>query len=206
MFIQIIQGRCTKQDELRAAMDRWRVECEPGALGFLGGTYGFTDDDMFCAVVRFETREAARANSARPDQGRWWESVEPLFDGPVEFHDCEDVLLMLDGGSDEAGFVQIVRGRVRDPERLRTMMDRVSTILHEERPEIIGATIAIEPDGTFTETVAFTDEAAARAGEAKEMPAELGALVSDVFMEDTKYLDLHHPWFATHAQGSQSGR
>lgn len=204
MFIQIIQGKCTKQEELKAALDRWREECEPGALGYLGGTYGFTDDDTFCAVVRFETREAARMNSARPEQGRWWESVEPLFDGPVEFHDCDDVLLMMQGGSDDAGFVQVIKGRVRDPQRLRSTMDQVSEILHRERPEIIGATIAIEPDGHFIETVAFTDEAAARAGEAKEMPAELSALVSDVYMEEASYLDLHHPWFTTHAEGTQS--
>jgi hypothetical protein len=198
--MQIIQGRCTKPDELKSALERWRAECEPGALGFLGGTYGFTDDDTFVAVVRFETREAALANSVRPEQGRWWESVEPLFDGPVEFHDCDDVLLLMDGGSDDAGFVQIVRGRVRDPEKLRSTMDRVSTILHDARPEIIGATIAIEPDGSFIETVAFTDEAAARAGEAKEMPAELGDLVRESYMEDEAYLDLHRPWFVTHGK------
>jgi len=206
VFIQIIQGKCTRQDELRAAMDRWRAECEPGALGFLGGTYGFTDDDEFCGVVRFETREAARANSARPEQSRWWEGVEPLFDGPVEFHDCDDVLLMLAGGSDEAGFVQVIRGRVRDPEKLRSTMDQVGSILHRERPDVIGATIAIEPDGTFTETVAFTDEASARAGEAKDMPDELVALVGDMFTDDATYLDLHHPWFATHTEGSQPAR
>jgi hypothetical protein len=206
VFIQIIQGRCTRQEELKAALDRWREECEPGALGFLGSTYGFTDDDVFCAVVRFESREAALANSARPEQGRWWADVEPLFDGPVEFHDCDDVLLMMDGGSDDAGFVQIVKGRVRDPEKLRSTMDQVSALLHRERPEIIGATIAIEPDGQFIETVAFTDEAAARSGETREMPAELTALVSDVFVGDTSYLDLHHPWFATHVEGAQSDR
>ncbi len=200
MFIQIIQGRCTKPDELKAALDRWRVECEPGALGFLGGTYGFTDDDIFCAVVRFETREAALANSARPEQGRWWDSVEPLFEGPVEFHDCDDVMLMMDGGSDDAGFVQIVKGRVRDPERLRSTMDRVSAILHEARPEIIGATIALEEDGSFIETVAFTDEAAARSGEGKDMPAELQELVGDVFTGEETYLDLHHPFFTSHTE------
>lgn len=203
MFIQIIQGRCTRQEELLAALDRWREECEPGALGFLGSTYGFTDDDVFVAAVRFETREAARANSARPEQARWWESVEPLFEGPVEFHDCDDVLLMLDGGSDEAGFVQVVRGRVRDPEKLRSTLDRVSTILHEARPEIIGATIAIEPDGSFIETVSFTDEAAARAGEAKEMPPELMELSTDFFTGEESYLDLHHPRFTTHGGGAQ---
>jgi hypothetical protein len=206
VFIQIIQGKCTKQGELKAALDRWREECEPGAPGFLGGTYGFTDDDVFCATVRFETREAALANSVRPEQERWWQGVEPLFEGPVEFHDCDDVLLMMDGGSDDAGFVQVVRGRVRDPERLRTTMDRVSAVLHEARPEIIGATIAIEEDGGFIETVAFTDEAAARSGEAKEMPAELGDLFVDVFTGEQTYLDLRHPFFTTHAQGAQPGR
>jgi hypothetical protein len=201
VFIQVIQGRCTRPEELKVALDRWREELSPGALGWLGGTYGFTDDGVFCAVVRFETREAARANSARPEQGRWWESVERLFDGPVEFHDCDDVLMMLGGGSDDAGFVQVIKGRVRDPERLRSTMDRVSTILHDARPEIMGATIALEPDGSFTETVAFTDEAAARAGEAKEMPDELAELVGDVYTEEATYLDLHHPWFSSPAAG-----
>jgi hypothetical protein len=205
VFIQIIQARCTKPEELKAALERWRAEVEPGAPGWLGGTYGFTDDDMFCAVVRFETREAALANSARPAQGEWWESVEPLFDGPVEFHDCDDVLLMLDGGSDDAGFVQVIRGRVRDPERMRSTMDEVSAILHRERPEIIGATIALEPDGTFIETVAFTDEAAARAGETKEMPADLREMMGEMFSGDESYLDLHHPWFETRAGRTQPG-
>jgi hypothetical protein len=205
VFIQIIQGRCTRQDELKTALDRWRAELSPGAPGWLGGTYGFTDDDRFCAVVRFESRDAAGANSARPEQGAWWKDTEKLFDGPVEFHDCDDVLLMLGGGSDDAGFVQVIRGRVRDPERLRSTVDRVGAILHEARPEIIGATIAIEPDGSFTETVSFTDEAAARAGETKEMPAELVDLVGDVYADDATYLDLHHPWFASPAAGGRAG-
>ncbi len=200
MFIQIIQGRCTKPEQLLTALDRWRAECEPGAPGFLGSTYGFTDDDMFVAVVRFETREAALANSVRPEQEAWWATVEPLFDGPVEFHDCDDVLLLMQGGSDEAGCVQIVRGRVRDPQKLRSTMARITTMLHEARPEILGATIAIEADGSFIETVAFTDEAAARAGESKAMPAELADLARESSMEDESYLDLHHPSFVTHGR------
>lgn len=200
MFIQIIQGKCTRQDEMRAAGDRWREECEPGAIGWLGATYGFTDDDVFCAVVRFESGEAAMANSARPEQTRWWNSVEPLFDGPVEFHDCDDVLVMLRGGSDDAGFVQIIHGKVEDPDRLRSVIEQVSTVMHDARPEIIGATIAIEPDGTFTQTVAFTDEAAARSGEQQQMPAELGEMMSSARMVDLTYLDLHQPWFTSHSR------
>ncbi len=92
----------------------------------------------------------------------------------MEFHDCDDVTLLLDGGSDDAGFVQVIRGKVDDPS---PAPDRLMTSdpdqLHRMRPEIIGGTLAIEPDGTFTETIAFTDEASARSGEQLEPPAEI---------------------------------
>ena len=94
----------------------------------------------------------------RPEQGAWAERMAALFDGPVEFHDSDDVTLLFDGGSDEAGFVQIIRGKVDDPARLRAVMTSDPEALHEMRPDILGATLAIEADGTYTETVAFTDE------------------------------------------------
>jgi hypothetical protein len=37
------------------------------------------------------------------------------LDGPVSFHDCGDVTSFLDGGSDEAGFVQVISGHLDDP-------------------------------------------------------------------------------------------
>lgn len=193
MFIQIIQGPCTKQDELRAMADTWKTELGPTAPGFLGGTYGFTDDDQFVGVVRFESREAAMENSARPEQHAWAEKMGALLDGPVEFHDCDDVTLMMDGGSDDAGFVQVIRGKVDDPSRLKAMMTD-SELLHQMRPEILGATLAIEEDGTFTETVAFTDEASARKGEGIEPPAEVRAALDEALRGAT-FLDLHRPWF-----------
>jgi len=72
-------------------------------------------------------------------------------------------------------------------------------MLHEARPEIIGGVIAIEPDGQFTETVAFRSEDAARAGERKKMPAEMGRMWGEemALMQDVTYLDVHHPWFAS---------
>ena len=100
MFIQIIQGKCTRPDELRAMATSWREDVSEGAVGWLGGTYGFTDDDQFLGVIRFESREAAMANSARPEQGAWAEKLMSLMDGPVTFHDCDDVTLFMDGGSD----------------------------------------------------------------------------------------------------------
>lgn len=193
MFIQIIQGRCSRKDELRAMASSWRTEIGGGAMGWLGGTFGFTDDDLFLGVVRFESREAAMANAARPEQTAWAERMTALMDGPMEYHDCDDVSLLLGGGSDEAGFVQVIRGRVDDPSRLKAMLADADT-LHEMRPEILGATLAIEPDGTFTETVAFTDEASARAGETKDVPDEVRGEL-EYAMRGATFFDLHHPWF-----------
>lgn len=194
MFIQIIQGRCSRPDELHAMLDRWRTELGPGADGWLGGTYGVTDDGMFVGVVRFESREKAMANSQRPEQSAWAEQMMALMDGPVEFHDCDDVTLLFDGGSDDAGFVQVIRGRVDDPSRLKALMSGDMTLLHEMRPEIIGATLAIEPDGTFTETIAFTDEESARRGEHTEPPEDVRREL-EYAMQGASYYDLHEPWF-----------
>jgi len=196
VFIQIIQGKCSRQDELRTMAQRWVDGIGSSADGWLGGTYGFTDDDMFIGVVRFESREAAMANSNRPEQGAWAEQMMALMDGPIEYHDCDDVTLMMGGGSDQAGFVQVIRGKVDDPERLKAMLADTE-LLHEMRPDILGATLAIEPDGTFTETVAFTDEESARRGEQVQPPADVMADL-DYAMRDATFYDLHHPWFQTH--------
>lgn len=193
MFIQIIQGKCTKQDELHELADSWRTELGPSAKGWLGGTYGFTDDDMFVGVVRFDSRESAMANSERPEQSAWAERFAACMDGPISYSDCDDVTLMMDGGSDDAGFVQVIRGKLDDPSAVKAMFADTTT-LHAMRPEILGATLAIEDDGTFTETVAFTDEAAARAGEKLEPPAEVKAMLESM-MANATFLDLHHPWF-----------
>lgn len=198
MFIQIIQGRCTRPDELRALAESWRDELGPGATGWLGGTYGFTDDGMFVGVVRFESREAAEANSVRPEQGEWAQRMMALMDGPVEFHDCDDVTLMLAGGSDSAGFVQVIRGKAAEPERLKALMTDTD-VLHEMRPDIIGASLGFEDDGTFTETVAFTSEAAAREAEAQDfdgVPPEVRETI-EMSMQGATFYDLRDPWFAS---------
>lgn len=199
MFVQIMQGTCRDADTLHQQIDMWRREQGPMAEGWLGGTYGVTDDHTFVGVVRFESKEAAARNSTRPEQGAWWAETERCFDGEVTFHDCDNAILFLDGGADDAGFVQVMQGRVDDPERFRRFMESPMDMLQQARPEIIGGVIAIEPDGWFTETVAFRSEEAAREGERKEVPAEVRQTMEAEMsqIKDLKYLDLHHPWFAS---------
>jgi len=173
--------------------ESWRRDLGGGAVGWLGGTYGFTDDDHFIGVVRFESREAAMANSRRPEQTAWAEQMMGLMDGPVEFHDCDDVTMFLDGGSDRAGFVQVIEGKVDDPSRIKAMLAD-TTMLHEMRPDIIGGTLALEPDGTFIETIAFRDEDSARAGEQADPPPEIRSDLESM-MAGARFYDLRHPWF-----------
>lgn len=195
MFIQVIQGPCSHQDELRAVLDTWETDVG-GAEGWLGGTFGFTDDDMFLGIVRFNSRESAMANSQRPEQSAWAERMMGAMDGDVEFHDCDDVREFLDGGSDDAGFVQVIRGHLDDLSMVDVLLGDQDG-LRAARPDVIGGTLAIEPDGTFTQTIAFKDEASARAAEGNESaqpPAEVGAALEKM-MVDAKFYDLHKPWF-----------
>lgn len=199
MFIQVMQGKCDNEQMMHERMDMWREQLEPGAEGYLGSTYGIDDAGEFMGVVRFDSRESAMRNSMRPEQGQWWTDTERRFEGAVTFHDCDDVQMMLDGGSDDAGFVQVIQGRLSDPAKFRDFMSQPMDMLHEHRPDIMGGTMAIDDDGWFTQTIAFRTEAEAREGEQKQMPAEMQEQMSgmDDMMSDVTYHDLHHPWFAT---------
>jgi hypothetical protein len=198
VFIQVIQGRTSRPEQVRELGERWMRDLAPGAAGWLGSTFGITGDGMLVGVVRFESAEAAQANAARPEQTAFAEELGRLLDEPLQFHDCADVTLMLDGGSDEAGFVQVIQGKVDDAESLKALMADARR-LHEARPEIIGATLAIADDGILTETVAFTDEESARRGEREsQMPEDVRATL-EAAMHDVSFFDLRDPWFTSPA-------
>jgi hypothetical protein len=199
MFIQVIQGHCRDVDQMHARLDEWAEKLGPGADGWLGGTYGLTDEGQFVAVVRFESREAAEANSRRPEQGEWWQRTASCFDGEISFHDCDDAMMFLGGGSDEAGFVQVIQGRLTDPDRFRKFMSQPMDALAQARPEIMGGTVAIDADGYFTETISFRTESEARLGEKQEMPADRQQEFQEEMaqVQDLHFLDLHHPWFTS---------
>jgi quinol monooxygenase YgiN len=193
MFIQVIQSHTDKRAEVRQLFAEWAAEPRTEPNGWLGGTYGFTDDGDLFAVVRFESKEAAMANSARPETDAMSRKLAGLMDGPPTFLDCDDVTVWLDGGSDDAGFVQIMRGHTDDPDQLKALMSD-SDDIREARPEIIGGTLAIADDGTFVQTVAFTSEKAAREGEKVPPPDDRRAAMEQAWGE-IEYFDLNDPWF-----------
>ena len=195
MFIQVLQGMVTDPEAIHARFTLWDDELGPTADGWLGATEGVTDDGEFIAVVRFRDEDAARRNSSRPEQGAWWSDTETLFSDAVEFHDYPNVTTMLGGGSDEAGFVQIVQGTYSG-DRNPAEMGMDERRLTELRPEILGATLGWNDTGHFTQTVYFTSLAAARDGE-RAMAADPG-LSADmeewlVDVDGLRYLDLENP-------------
>jgi len=200
MFVQFIEGRCTDEAGVRKQWDRWQEELKPGAIGFLGSTAGITEDGTFFTAARFESKEAAQKNSDRPEQGQWWSETEQYLEN-VKFRDCTDIDEYAKGGSDDAGFVQVMQGTVSDRERSRALDEKMMENMPSLRPDIIGGYQAWDADGkTFTAVNYFTTEAEAREGEKKEVPAELQDAMKEwgeIMQGETRFIDLKEPWYST---------
>lgn len=196
MFAQVIQGKTSNPEGLDAALNQWQQDLAPGANGWLGSTSGVTEDGRAIAVVRFESEEAARHNSNRPEQDRWWSETSNLFDGQPTFRDSTDVTVDVQGDPDQAGFVQVMQGRSTDPERARKLMDQDADKWAEFRPDVIGSVTIGHEDGGYTMVLYFTSEAEAREGERKEPPPELQAQMEEMnklSVGENEFYDLKQP-------------
>jgi hypothetical protein len=197
MFVQVIQGQVSDAEALRAALDRWAKELAPGASGWLGSTAGVTEDGRFIALARFESDEAARRNSDRPEQGSWWAETAKALAGEARFSDSRDVVLDVNGDPDDAGFVQVMQGRTSDPARARELMGDDSSDWASFRPDMIGSMEVEHDGGAFTMALYFTSEEAAREGERKEPPPEIAALMKEMdalSVGEPEFFDLKQPW------------
>ncbi len=192
MFVQVIKGSVSDRAAVHAALDDWMRDLAPTAAGWLGTTAGVTDDGTFLALARFESADAARRNNDRPEQDAWWRSVSQLFSGDVTFRDTEDVTTWNDGGSDDAGFVQAMEGRVLDRARADALVKEMDAEMTERRPDILGGVTATQPDGSYTDIVYFRSEAEAREGEKQMRPEDLEQM-NEVW-EIEAFHDLREPW------------
>ena len=197
MFAQIIRGKVSDPDAVRPVVDRWMTELGPSATGWLGSTSGVTDDRRLFVLVRFESEEAAKANSDRPEQGRWWAEMEKLLDGEATFQDSSEVYVDTRGDLDSAGFVQVMDAQTSDPERSRQLMAETQEARVALRPDIIGEVVVGHGDGKFTVVNYFVNEEAARRGERQEIPAELQESMKEMMALGVglpEFLDLRMPW------------
>ena len=192
--MQIIEGRVHDAEAVMARGELWHRDLAPGATGFLGVTAGVTADGRAITIARFESEAAARANSSRPEQGEWWSETAKLYDGEPTFTESDDVTLWMGGGSNDAGFVQVMKSRGVDRASLERM-DEAFEPFAGARPDLLGGVRIWTGKDTCVDVAYFTSEAEARAGEKAEPPPELRQLMESMqhAMGDVDYLDLTHP-------------
>lgn len=196
MFVQMFSGKVTDADAVRGVLEGWPSGAGLGAEGWLGTTAGVTDEGQLVAFARFESEQAARANSDRPEQGQWWTSLAANLEGDAAFVESSDIDEDFVGDADTAGFVQVMQGRVSNPQRARELAKQNSGLRSDWRPDILGSFTLGHGDGEFVMTVYFTSEAAAREGEAKPPPAEMVALMQEMGTlgyGEVTYHDLREP-------------
>jgi hypothetical protein len=190
MFVQVIEGKVGDGDKLRSQIDEWLKQLAPGAAGWLGHTAGVAPDGTFFAAVRFESADAATANSNRPEQGAWWAETSRWIEGDVRFADCGDVdIIGTRGGSDDAGFVQVIQGR-GDRAAMLAASRGLAGMFARMRPDVLGSYVAWESESRFTQLVYFTSQDDAREGE-QHCEIRLAAAECD------RFIDLSEPWLAS---------
>ena len=194
MFVQIIEGQVKDPEGAKRLAERWQNELRPGAVGYLGVTSGVTDDGKGISIVRFESAEAAQANSERPEQGAWFAEMAKCYDGEPTFIESTDTEEFLGGGKDNAGFVQIMKSKGVDRVKMKEV-DAQFEKFADFRPDLIGSLRVWTGPDTCVEAGYFTSEAEAREGEKKEPPPEMQAAMAQFgeMMQNTEFLDLKDP-------------
>ncbi|HET6873682.1 MAG TPA: hypothetical protein VFH70_02825 [Acidimicrobiales bacterium] len=194
MFVQIIEGRTADADGLKRQGEVWQSDLRPGARGFLGVTAGATSDGRSITIARFDSEAAARANSERPEQGAWWAETAKYYDGEVTFTESSDVQELLRCESDDAGFVQVMKISDVDRARMERLDHEISKVA-EMRPDLLGVVRVWTGPTSCIDVNYFTSESEARAGERKEIPAELEGLMAEFqqLTANTEFLDITAP-------------
>jgi hypothetical protein len=193
MFVQVIQGKVQDAELLLRQTERWATEVKPGVQGYLGSTGGVTADGRSIWLARFQSAEAAQANSSRPEQDAWWNETSKAYDGVPNFVDCTEVDELLGGGSNDAEFVQVIQGRAKNATQMRDMLAQAESDLHRERPDVLGGIVAWHDDNEFTQVVYFRSEAEARRQEQLTSGTELANRLRDMTEATPTFYDLTDP-------------
>ena len=196
MFGQVIQGHTSDPTGVRQAMERWVRDLSPGAVGWVAITAGVTHDGEFIAVFQFESEQAARANSDRREQDRWWTEICAVLDEGVTVRNGMRTEDFLAGDLGQAGFVQVVQGRVSALDRDRERLHALQEVFKVHLPCLLGSVTIELGAGRFTRALYFSTEDEARASE-REVPPEIRARDQEarqLVVGPVEFLDLREPW------------
>lgn len=191
-FVLVARGPVGDPVVLRRGWEEWNEWLASAASGWLGSTGGIASGGQWLAAVRYSSEEAGRA-AAEADAGQRFLSAASTIDltGDVQ-------LVGGNGSPTAAGFVQFMRAQVADRLRFESVEAAVSDRFAAVRPDFLGGLRIWTDPGRLTIVDWFTSEADARAGEASEMPADLGALFGEwmSLLDDVEWYDLPEPWHA----------
>ena len=193
MFAQVIQAKTSSPEDFVRMQDRWDKELKPGAKGYLGMTSGVAPDGTLVIVVRFESEADAQANSDRPEQGEFFADASKTFEGEPTFVNSTDVQV-IGNPSDDAGFVQVMKVKVKDRKAMEDLEAKIMPVLMEQRPDLLGA-LRVWDGSTSIDFNYFTSEAEAREGEKKmdgELSSEMQQFMALADGEPT-FIDLPNP-------------
>jgi quinol monooxygenase YgiN len=91
-FIQIIEGRTSRADELMALEAEWRQATEgKRTLRRSIVTRDRNDPDRYVIIAFFDSYESAMINSNLPETNEFGRKQEALLDGPMVFTDLDVV-------------------------------------------------------------------------------------------------------------------
>lgn len=91
-FVQIIEYRTSKPEEIQALGDEYRAKREAeGGTGPVSVVVGKDrdQDDVYLTIVRFPSYEVAMENSQREDTGELAGKMAALADGPPSFRNID---------------------------------------------------------------------------------------------------------------------
>jgi quinol monooxygenase YgiN len=89
-FMQIIEMRTSRRDEVQAMLDEWRTTTAGRRTAQRAVTGRDRDrEDVFITVVEFPSYEAAMANSELPETRELAEGLAKLCDEPPTFRNLE---------------------------------------------------------------------------------------------------------------------
>lgn len=92
-FVQIIEYRTSKPDEIQALSEEFRnARMASGDSGGPGQVLACSDRDnegTYFTIVEFESYEAAMENNDRPETNEFAEKMAALCDGPPVFRNLD---------------------------------------------------------------------------------------------------------------------